>query len=206
MVVSPAAEPAAGGEPSPKSWWLYLLLGIVLTLGGVIILGDIGTAGSDDAGTAVSNINLASIFAALVISWAILIVGIVQVIHAFSSTGWKGFVLDLLLGLLYIAAGYILLSNPLGATVKITLILGIIWLVSGFFRIILSFVLWRQAGLILLFSGIIGALAGGLILAEWPNSSLWVLGLLLGVDLLFHGIAWITYSLSLPSKNAPQSA
>lgn len=191
MVVSPAAEPAAGGEPAPKSWWLYLLLGIVLVIGGVIVLGDV---------------TLASVISALVISWALLIVGIFQVIHAFSSTGWKGFVLDLLIGLLYIAAGYLLLANPLAATVKLTLLLGIIWLVSGFFRIILAGVLWRQAGWLLLFSGIIGALAGGLILAEWPNSSLWVLGFLLGIDLLFHGFAWIAYSFSLPSKNAPQAA
>ena len=191
MVISPTAEPTAGGEPSPKSWWLYLLLGIVLVIGGIVVLGDI---------------NVASLFSALVISWAILIVGIFQVVHAFSSTGWKGFVLDLLIGILYIAAGYLLLANPLAATIKLTLLLGIIWLVSGFFRIILAGVLWRQAGWLLLLSGIIGVLAGGIILSEWPQSGLWVLGLCLGVDLLFHGFAWISYSLSIPSQPTPQAA
>ena len=191
MAISPAAEPTAGGDPSPRSWWVYLLLGIVLVIGGVIVLGDV---------------TVASVISALVISWAILIVGIFQVVHAFSSTGWKGFVLDLLVGLLYIAAGYILLANPLGATVKLTLILGIIWLVSGFFRIILAGVLWRQAGLILLLSGIIGVLAGGIIISEWPQSGLWVLGLVLGIDLIFHGFAWIGYSMSIPSKQTPQAA
>ena len=190
MAISPTAEPTAGGEPSPRSWWVYQLLGIVLVIGGVIVLGDV---------------TVASVISALVISWAILIVGIFQVVHAFSSTGWKGFVLDLLIGLLYIAAGYILLANPLGATVKLTLILGIIWLVSGFFRIILAGVLWRQAGLILLLSGIIGVLAGGIIISEWPQSGLWVLGLCLGIDLIFHGFAWIGYALSV-QKGAPQAA
>ncbi len=191
MAISPSAEPAAGGEPAPKSWWLYLLLGIVLLIGGVIVLGDV---------------TLASVISARVISWAILIVGIFQVVHAFSAVGWKGFVLDLLIGLLYIAAGYILLANPLGATIKLTLLLGIIWIVSGLFRIVLASVLWRQAGWSLLISGIIAALAGGIILSEWPQSGLWVLGLCLGIDLIFHGFAWIGYSMSIPSKQAPQTA
>ncbi len=188
MVISPTAE----GDPSPRSWWLYLLLGIVLLAGGLVVLG--------------GEYVFASAITAIFIGWAILIVGIFQIAHAFSSVGWKGFVLDLLLGLLYIAAGYILLANPLAGAIKLTLILGIIWVVSGVFRIILAFSLWREAGWSLLLSGIVGALAGGLILAEWPQSGLWVLGLLLGIDLLFHGIAWIAYSLSLPSRGAPQAA
>ena len=184
------AESTTSGEPSPKSWWLYLLLGIVLVIGGFIVLGDV---------------TLASVISAIVIAWALLIVGILQVIHAFSTTGWKGFLLDLLLGALYIAAGYILLANPLAATIKLTLILGIIWLVSGVLRIVLAGVLWRDAGWLLLLSGIVGVLAGGIIISEWPQSGLWVLGLVLGVDLLVHGFAWIAYSLSLPSRR-PQAA
>jgi uncharacterized membrane protein HdeD (DUF308 family) len=61
-------------------------------------------------------------------------------------------------------------------------------------------VLWRDAGWLLLLSGIIGVLAGGIIISEWPQSGLWVLGLVLGVDLLFHGFAWIAYSFSIPSR------
>ncbi len=189
MVIS--AEPTAGGDPSPKSWWLYLLLGIVLLVGGVFVLGDVV---------------FASVLTAAFIAWALVIVGVFQIVHAFSAVGWKGFVLDLLLGALYIAAGAILLTNPLAATIKLTLLLGIIWIVSGIFRIVLAGVLWRQAGWSLLISGIIGALAGGIILSEWPQSGLWVLGLCLGVDLIFHGFAWIGYSMSIPSKQAPQAA
>ena len=185
-----SAESTAGGEPAPKSWWLYLLLGIVLVIGGFVVLGDV---------------TLASVISAIVIAWALLIVGVIQVVHAFSTTGWKGFLLDLLVGALYIAAGYILLANPLAATIKLTLILGIIWLVSGVLRIVLAGVLWRDSGWLLLLSGIIGVLAGGIIISEWPQSGLWVLGLVLGVDLLFQGFAWIAYSFSIPSRR-PQAA
>jgi uncharacterized membrane protein HdeD (DUF308 family) len=191
MVISPTAEPTAGGEPAPKSWWLYLLLGIALIIGGAFVLGDVV---------------FASVISAVFIAWALVIVGAFQVVHAFSAVGWKGFVLDLLIGALYIVAGYFLLANPLAATLKLTLLLGIIWIVSGLFRIVLAGVLWRQAGWSLLISGIIGALAGGIILAEWPSSGLWVLGLVLGVDLIVHGFAWIAYSFSIPSKQSPQAA
>ena len=191
MVISPTAEPTAGGDPSPKSWWLYLLLGIALIIGGAFVLGDVV---------------FASVISAIFIAWALVIVGVFQVVHAFSAVGWKGFVLDLLLGALYIAAGYLLLANPLAATIKLTLLLGIIWIVSGFFRIVLAGVLWRQAGWALLLSGIVGVLAGGIILSEWPQSGVWVLGLCLGIDLIFHGFAWIGYSFSIPSRQTAQAA
>jgi len=189
LAIFRTAEPTAGGEPSPKSWWLYLLLGIVLLIGGVFVLGDVV---------------LASVISTIFIAWALVIVGAFQIVHAFSAVRWKGVVLDLLLGALYIAAGYLLLANPLAATIKLTLLLGIIWIVSGLFRIVLAGVLWRQAGWSLLISGIIGALAGGIILSEWPQSGLWVLGLCLGVVLIFHGFAWIACSFSLPSRR-PQA-
>jgi uncharacterized membrane protein HdeD (DUF308 family) len=191
MVIYHTSEPTAKGDPSPKSWWLYLLLGIVLLMGGVFVLGDLA---------------FASVLTARFIAWAVAIVGACQIIHAFSAVGWKGFVFDLLLGVLYILAGALLLTNPLAATIKLTLLLGIIWIVSGLFRIVLGGVLWRQGGFSLVLSGIIGALAGGIILSEWPQSGLWVLGLCLGVDLIFHGFAWIGYSMSIPSKRGPQAA
>jgi uncharacterized membrane protein HdeD (DUF308 family) len=181
--------PALDGEAPAHSWWLYLVLGIVLLIAGVFVLGD-----------AV----LASVVSALFIGWAILIAGIIEIVHAFSAREWKGFLLDLLLGALYIAGGWILVSNPLAATISLTLALGIIWIASGIFRIVLASALWREGGWGILFSGLLAVLAGGLILAEWPASGLWVLGFLLGIDLIVHGIAWIGYSFSVRSRNADE--
>jgi hypothetical protein len=48
---------------------------------------------------------------------------------------------------------------------------------------------------------------GGLILAEWPGSSLWVIGVFVGIDLLFHGWAWVFLALSVRAAvSAPQPA
>jgi uncharacterized membrane protein HdeD (DUF308 family) len=189
MSIFSASPIAVGREAASKSWWLYTLLGIALLIGGVIVLGDIV---------------LASVISAIVIAWTIIIAGIVQIVHAFNARGWKGFILDLLLGILYIVAGAILLRNPVAASISLTLALGAVLVVSGIFRIFLGGAVWREGGWAIFLSGIIAILAGIVILSQWPASGLWVLGLCLGIDLIFHGVAWISYSLSVRSKGAEQ--
>jgi uncharacterized membrane protein HdeD (DUF308 family) len=191
MAHFPSIPIAYGGEAPQKSWWLYALLGAVLLIAGAFVLGDVV---------------FASAISAIFIAWVIVFAGIVEIVHAFSARGWKGFVFDLLLGVLYIAGGAILLSNPEAAAIKLTLALGIIWIVSGLFRIALAGVLWQEWGWTLLLSGVIGILAGIVILTHWPASGLWVLGLCLGIDLIFHGCAWIGYSVSVASERIPQRA
>ena len=191
MSIFPMAAPTAGREASEKSWWLYLLLGIVLSIAGVFVLGDVV---------------LASVVSAIVIGWVIVIAGVLEIVHAFSAKGWKGFILDLLLGVLYIIGGGILISNPVAASVSLTLAIGIIWIVSGIFRMVLGSAIWREGGWLVFWSGLLAVLAGAIILAKWPASGLWVLGLLLGIDLIVHGIAWISYSFAVRSGGAVQHA
>lgn len=187
MSIWPMAVPKAGGEASVKSWWLYLLLGIVMLVAGIFVLGDVV---------------LASVISAIFIGWTILIAGVLEIVHAFSARGWKGFLLDLLLGVLYIAGGWLLISNPLAASVSITLAIGVIWIVSGIFRIALGGAIWGEGGWAILLSGLLAVLAGAIILAKWPASGLWVLGLLLGIDLVIYGVAWISYSFAVRSGGA----
>jgi uncharacterized membrane protein HdeD (DUF308 family) len=191
MSIFPMAVPDSGGEASAKSWWLYLLLGIVMVVAGFFVLGhDV----------------LASVVSAIFIGWVILIAGVLEVVHAFSARGWKGFLLDLLLGILYIVGGWMLISNPLAAAVSITLAIGVIWIVSGIFRMALSGAIGQEGGWAIFFSGLLAVLAGAIILAGWPASGLWVLGLLLGIDLIVYGIAWISYSFAVRSRGAIEQA
>jgi len=191
MVASSAVEPAVRGEPHPKSAWLYAILGVVLIIVGTLVLGDVV---------------FTSALTATFIAWAFVIVGIFQLAHALGAYSWKGFVLDLLLGLLYIAAGTSLLYDPIAAAIKLTLLLGIIFIASGVFRMILASKLWSDAGGSLFLSGLVAVAAGSIIIAEWPQSGLWVLGLCLAADLIFHGFAWISYALAIPAKQLPQTA
>ncbi len=45
--------------------------------------------------------------------------------------------------------------------------------------------------------GIITFVLGLLVLAQWPASGLWVIGLFVGIDLIFYGCAWIALALEL---------
>jgi uncharacterized membrane protein HdeD (DUF308 family) len=92
----------------------------------------------------------------------------------------------------FIIAGFVTFENPLLAAALLTLILGASLVASGVMRIILAFSMKRETPWIwVLLSGAITLLLGLLILAHWPVSSLYILGLFLGIDLIMAGAAWI---------------
>jgi uncharacterized membrane protein HdeD (DUF308 family) len=93
---------------------------------------------------------------------------------------------------LYIIAGFVTFENPLLAAALLTLILGASLVASGIMRIILGFSMKRETPWVwVLLSGVITLLLGLLVLAHWPVSSLYILGVFLGIDLIMAGAAWI---------------
>ena len=80
--------------------------------------------------------------------------------------------------------------------------LGIALLISGITRIMLGISFWRQSGWIMVVSGLFGAAAGLIILTGFPASGLWVLGMLLGIDLIIHGVGWMSYAWQSTAKPA----
>ena len=164
---------------STPPFWICLLLGIVMIVAGVAVLGDVV---------------LVTVISTMFIGWTFIIVGVFEVIHAFWTKGWGGFLWQVLLGVLYIAFGAVMVSQPVASALIITYALGLLLLISGFVRILLGFSHWKDAGWIMLLSGIFGILAGLVILTGFPATGLWVLGFVLGVDLISHGIAWLIYA------------
>ena len=108
----------------------------------------------------------------------------------------------MLLGVLYIAFGVVLVGQPVASALILTYVLGLLLLISGFVRILIGISHWREAGWIMLLSGVFGVLAGLVILTGFPMTGLWVLGFLLGVDLISHGIGWLAYAW-LPTAERP---
>ncbi|GAB1582880.1 HdeD family acid-resistance protein [Phyllobacterium phragmitis] len=158
--------------------WLRLLLGVVLVLGGVLVLGDVA---------------LATFVSTLFIGFTAIAVGVFEIFHAFWTKGWGGFIWQILLGVLYIIFGWMVVNQPASGALVLTLLLGLVFLASGIVRVVIAFSHWSDAGWLMLLSGVFGILAGLIILSGWPASSAWVLGLLLGIDLITHGIAWLIY-------------
>ena len=123
-------------------------------------------------------------------------------INAFQVKGWGKFVLWVLLGVLYIVAGFATFENPVLAAALLTAILGFALVASGIMRIVLAFNMQRQAPWILVaLSGVITLLLGAMILAHWPISSLYILGVFLGVDLVIAGTSWIGLGLGLRGQS-----
>jgi uncharacterized membrane protein HdeD (DUF308 family) len=150
-----------------------------MILAGVLVLGDVV---------------LVTVISTIFIGMMSIAAGAFEVIHAFWTKGWGGFIWQVLLGILYVAFGAVLVSQPAASALILTYILGLLLLISGFVRILLGFSHWREAGWIMLLSGLFGVLAGLVILTGFPTTGLWVLGFLLGVDLITHGLGWLTYA------------
>jgi uncharacterized membrane protein HdeD (DUF308 family) len=169
--------PLTGLTSPPR--WVCILLGIVLLVGGLLVLADVG---------------LFTVISAIFIGWTAIVVGAFEIVHAFWTRGWGGFAWQLLLGALYVAFGAVLVSQPLTGALVLTYVLGLLLVISGLLRVLVGISHWQQSGWIMLASGVFGALAGLVILTGFPATGLWVLGLLLGIDLLSHGVGWLSYA------------
>lgn len=127
----------------------------------------------------------------------ILISGIVIIIDSFKFWRGKGggFILHLIMGILYVVVGAMLIESPILGAISLTLILGVFYLVLGAVRVIYSLSLRTPSWGWSFVSGLIALILGLLILANWPAASLLIIGLFVGIDLLFVGWTYIMVSL-----------
>jgi uncharacterized membrane protein HdeD (DUF308 family) len=114
------------------------------------------------------------------------------------SRTWGRFFLWVLGGLLYIAVGVLCIVNPFLASAALTLVLGAALIAAGVVRGYLAFQLPADQPRALVFVGAaVTILLGLIIVTHWPLDSVYVLGTLLGVDLLFHGVGWVSFGMGL---------
>jgi uncharacterized membrane protein HdeD (DUF308 family) len=136
-----------------------------------------------------------------VIGIMMVIAGVAEIINAFQVKTWGKFFLWLILGALYIIAGAATFENPLLAAALLTLVLGVCLVASGITRTILAFSMKEgMPWLAVLLSGVITFILGLVILGRWPVSSLYILGLFLGIDLVVAGLSWIGIGLGLKRR------
>ena len=159
-----------------KSGWI-IALGVVYVLAGLVALG---------------SVVFATVVTVFVVGIMMLIAGIAEVINSIQIKSWGKFLLWLLLGVLYILAGFVTFENPLLAAAVLTLLLGFALIVSGIMRLILAFNMKQEMPWVwVALSGVITLLLGLIIVAHWPVSGLYILGLFLGIDLVIAGAGWI---------------
>jgi uncharacterized membrane protein HdeD (DUF308 family) len=131
------------------------------------------------------------------VGWLLVFGGATHLIGGFKGGGVKQVVLQILVGLAYVIGGFYCLTHPLLALGTLTLLLAAVILAGGVLEIISYFRLKREnASGWMLINGIIALLLGGMIWLHWPSSSVWAIGILVGVTLLMTGMARLMFGLA----------
>jgi uncharacterized membrane protein HdeD (DUF308 family) len=133
----------------------------------------------------------------------ILLAGIMEVVGAFWCQGWSGFFLALLSGILGVVVGLMLLGNPIEGGATLTILLASFLFVAGIFKTVAALTHRFGGWGWLLLSGVIDVILGILIWRELPVAGLTVIGLLVGIAIIFRGASWLMLGLMLKSVPAP---
>jgi uncharacterized membrane protein HdeD (DUF308 family) len=172
-------------------WWVFLALGMVSIFVGFL---------------AISSTFVATMASVVVIGVLLLVAGATEVIHAVMVRNLKGFALHLLSAALYLFVGLFMIEDPVRAATVLTLLLAAGFFVGGVLRIIFSLVIRFVGWPWVLLNGVINLFLGFIIFNGWPDSSLWVIGLFVGIDLVFHGWSWVILALSVRTYSAARPA
>ncbi|MCE4942392.1 MULTISPECIES: HdeD family acid-resistance protein [Streptomyces] len=156
-----------------RSFGLLAVLGVILVLAGIVGLIYVGVA---------------TLTTMLLFGWLLLIGGLVGLAHAVQSRGSSYFWLAVIVAALNIAAGVVVIRLPDATAAALTMFAALLFLTGGLFRLAGAVVVrGAQFGWTLL-QGVIGILLGVLVLANWPQSSLYVIGCFFSLELLFDGL------------------
>lgn len=135
----------------------------------------------------------------LFIGWLLIFGGGVLLYRTFKTRHAPGFIGSLLTGILYVVFGILLILFPIAGILSLTVLLTIFFIAEGIAKIILSFQLrpFRRWGWLLL-NGILALILAYFIWAGWPGTAFWVLGLLVGINMIFFGISLIFLGWGIP--------
>jgi uncharacterized membrane protein HdeD (DUF308 family) len=139
----------------------------------------------------------ATVATMLFFGWLLLIACGIEVVQAIMVGQWAGFFHHLLAAILFGVAGFLLVTRPVISAETLTVFMAMFFLIGGLFQVAASIMLalpgwgWQVA------DGVITFILGALVLAQWPVSGLWAIGLFLGIDLIFYGLSWIALALGL---------
>ena len=171
------------GEMVRHASTLSILWGVLLIVFGVV---------------AVGMPLLAAVAVNALVAWLIVLAGIVHLMLAFRVHGAGSMIWKLLVGIAYVCFGGYLILHPLIGVASLTLLLASLFLIEGILNIVL-YVKMRpiHGSSWLLIDGIITLLLGLMIYMQWPSSSAWAIGTLVGISMIFSGVARVMMSLAV---------
>jgi len=141
---------------------------------------------------------LAAVAVNVVVAWLIVLAGVAHLMLAFRAHGAGSMIWKLLVGIAYLCFGAYLILHPVLGVASLTLLLASLFLIEGILDIVL-YVKMRpiHGSSWVLIDGIITLLLGLMIYMQWPSSSAWAIGTLVGISLIFSGAARVMMSLAV---------
>jgi uncharacterized membrane protein HdeD (DUF308 family) len=193
--MSPDNIDARGTDAAIKNslrahWKFFLIEGIVL-----LILGAIAVVVPPVATVAVE----------LFVGWLILLSGVLGLVMTFQTRSSPGFGWSLLSAVLGIAVGGVLVIWPLPGVISLTVMLTFFLTLEGVASIMYALAHRRESSSrweLMLVSGIVDLILAALILAGLPGTAAWAIGLIVGINLLFGGVALVAMALQA-RRSAP---
>jgi uncharacterized membrane protein HdeD (DUF308 family) len=141
---------------------------------------------------------VAAVAVNVVLAWLIVLAGVVHLILAFHAHGAGSLLWKLLVGLAYLAFGAYMIMHPVLGVASLTLVLASLFLVEGILDIALFFKMRSMQGSSwVLIDGVVTLLLGLLIYMQWPSSSVWAIGTLVGVSMIISGVTRVMLSLAV---------
>ena len=137
------------------------------------------------------------------IAWLIALAGVVHLILAFHAHGAGSLIWKVLVGIAYVFFGGYLIVHPVVGVASLTLLLGSLFLVEGILDVVLFFKMRTMQGSSwILLDGIVTLLLGLMIYMQWPSSSAWAIGTLVGVSLIISGVTRVMLSFAVRKATA----
>jgi uncharacterized membrane protein HdeD (DUF308 family) len=164
-----------------RHWLSFFLLGVLL-----IVLGM----------AALSSEVFVALIAMMFYGCLLITAGLLQGVAAFRGRRWRGFFMHLLAAALDLVVGFLLVARPEAAAAALTLLLAFYFMVGGLFRIISAVAIRQPQWGWSLLAGVVTLVLGLAIFNSWPDSGQWVIGLFIGIDMMFHGWSWVMLALA----------
>jgi uncharacterized membrane protein HdeD (DUF308 family) len=168
-------------EDFQKNRGWFLALGILLIIGGSLaIIYDVA----------------ATLLSVLFFGWLLIAVGAIEAVQSFWQPRWGGFFIHLIVGILAVVVGFHLVSSPMSGALVLTLVMAIYFMVIGIMRVVTALAMRFPNWGWVLFSGLITFILGIMIKSQWPATGLWVIGLFIGIDMIFSGWSYVMLSMA----------
>jgi uncharacterized membrane protein HdeD (DUF308 family) len=124
----------------------------------------------------------------LVLAWILMLGGLTHLLTLWHASTLLGAARSIAIGLLYFAAGLVLLRQPVWAVTSLTVVIGLVLLAEGVIGVIAYVSGDHRTGSELL-TAIVALALGAMVINGWPLSSVWAIGTVVGVNLLVAGVA-----------------